>query len=124
MIGVSPNAGAQPLEVPEHFLLERIAAANARRRNPIATGSTSGNNDKRRCNPVGVKPQQPTGIEIDGPAHEVPPQRPAFDAAAGDVTRADHHVHRRPAGRVHAGQQGRQIARVVAEIGVHVQHLT
>ena len=44
---------------------------------------------------LGLQAQETTGIEVHAAAHEVPPQRPALDAAARDVTRADHHVDSR-----------------------------
>ena len=54
----------------------------------------------------------------------MPAPGPAFDNPAGHIARADHHI-----GRVaiclefHAGQDRRQMTRVMAEIGVHVEHL-
>ncbi len=120
--GRFPEPRPQPLQTPENFLLEGVTAAAdgrdvelAQDRRPIAA--------KAAAAILRPQAQQPAGVPIHPPAHQVPPQRPALHPAARNVARADHHVHRRAAGRVHARDQIRQITRLVAEIGVHVEHV-
>ncbi len=69
------------------------------------------------------QPQQQAGVKVHRPAHQVPPPGPALHPAAGNVARADHHVDRLPPRRGHAGHKIGQITRLVAEIGVHVEHV-
>ena len=112
----------EPLQPPEDFLLERIAAtADGVHVEPAQDGRAV--TAVAAAAILAPQAQQASGVEIHAPAHQVPPQRPALDTAAGNVTRSDHHVDRRAAGRIHARQQLRQIARLVAEIGVHVEHV-
>ena len=89
--------GAEPLQPPEDFFLKRIAAAAdgveielGQHRHAVAA--------ERAAAILRPQAEQPAGVEVHRAAHQLPPQRPALDAAAGDVARADHHVDRRAVG--------------------------
>src|SRR3569623_2970017 len=50
----------------------------------------------------------------------MPLQWPAFDLAPRDIPRPDHHIDLPLAAAIHPLEQGRQIARMMAEVGIHV----
>src|SRR5207249_1469204 len=68
------------------------------------------------CVTCGQAQEQP-GIRVYSLAHEPPFERPMRHPHTGIVARTDHHIMSR-----HAGKQGWDIARVMAEIGIHVKY--
>src|SRR6516225_9107475 len=99
----------------ENLLLKRITARNyavqpgcAQFRHAVAP--------ERAAGILGWNPQQQADDGVDPTTYETAGPGPMLRAAAADIARPDHHVV-----PFHAGQDGRDVARLMAEVGVHVQ---
>ena len=88
---------AEALQPPENLFLKRVAAAANGVEIELGQHAPCDSSETRRCNPSAASPSSAAGVEIHRAAHQLPLQRPALDAAAGE--RSASRSSRRPAAR-------------------------